>query len=151
MCGIRQAESEALEPQTLASNARLLGSTEARYDWNVEIRRFVVGGALLSMGPEAEPAVPALIDALRDGDSEIRRYAALVLGAIGPRARQAVPALKAALNDDDESVRLAAARALKDIQRRLTDKMEMLVAIVDVSLVSGRWQGMTSAGDGNKW
>jgi len=59
------------------------------------------------------PAVPALIQALGDSYSDVRRVAAEALGAIGDP--QAVPALIQALGDNDSSVRRAAAEALVKI------------------------------------
>jgi HEAT repeat protein len=54
--------------------------------------------------------VPALIQALGDSDSAVRRAAAEALGAIGDP--QAVPPLIQALRDRSENVRAAAAEAL---------------------------------------
>ena len=50
-----------------------------------------------------EPAVPTLIEALRDADGWVRQKAASALGAIGEPV--AVPALIEALKDEDEKVR----------------------------------------------
>ena len=44
-------------------------------------------------------AAPALADALRDGDAEIRKRAAVALGEIGPDARPGAPGLIRALKD----------------------------------------------------
>lgn len=63
-------------------------------------------------GPEARPALPALVDALHSSDTLLRMQAALALGAIGPGARDAVPPLTAALDDPEWSVRRQAAMAL---------------------------------------
>ncbi len=57
-------------------------------------------------------AVPALIQALKDGDSDVRQNAAWALGQIGPEAKAAVLALIQALKDGDSDVRLNAAEAL---------------------------------------
>ena len=56
--------------------------------------------------------MPALIEALKDDDNEVRRNAASALGRIGPAAEAAVPALIEALKDDDNEVRRNAAFAL---------------------------------------
>ena len=55
--------------------------------------------AIQELGPEAEEAVPALVDTLGDGDVEIRAAAAEALGAIGPGAKAGIPALIEALTD----------------------------------------------------
>lgn len=70
-------------------------------------------GALAKIG---SPAVPALVEALRDEHKDVRSSAAYALGRIGPDAKAAVPALVEALKDEDEGVR-EAAKALKTIQR----------------------------------
>jgi HEAT repeat protein len=68
--------------------------------------------ALKKMGPEAEAAVPALFDALRQRRGVDRFPVQEALGRIGPAA---VPALTAALKDKDGDVRLRAASALSRI------------------------------------
>ncbi len=53
----------------------------------------------------AEPAVPALIAALKDEFEGVRKEAATALGKIGPAAKDAIPALEAlqeeALQEED--------------------------------------------------
>ena len=49
------------------------------------------------IGPEAKPAVPALIETLKKGDIRLRGPAAEALGKIGPDAKTAIPALAAVL------------------------------------------------------
>ena len=53
--------------------------------------------ALENMGPDAGPAVPALVKALADEDQRVRQTAVKALGRIGPAAREAVPVLTGAL------------------------------------------------------
>jgi HEAT repeat protein len=67
---------------------------------------------LSDLGPKADAAVPALVDALHDHEGQIGREARLALAQIGPAA---VPALTTALSDDDEKVRWWAAQALEEI------------------------------------
>src|SRR5262245_18982446 len=61
------------------------------------------------MGEQGQGAVPALIDAMRDEDAEVRRMITAALGEIGPPSRTAVPALVNSLRDRHESVRRRAA------------------------------------------
>lgn len=68
--------------------------------------------ALITWGPEAEPAIPVLIRALGDEEWQVRKPAAQALAAIGPAAQPAVPALIKALNDEEWHVRKPAAQAL---------------------------------------
>jgi HEAT repeat protein len=74
--------------------------------------------ALGQLGAAARPAVPALVEALRDKNPGIRPTAAAALGEIGPDAQDAIPALTAALKEKDENVRTAAAEAIKKIERK---------------------------------
>jgi HEAT repeat protein len=64
---------------------------------------------------DAAQTVPALIEALKDHDHDIRWSAAIGLGNLGESAREAVPALKLAQRDRDARVREAARVALSRI------------------------------------
>jgi HEAT repeat protein len=66
------------------------------------------------MFAEAEPAVPALVNALWDEESHVRSSAAEALGRIGPGAKKAVPALVALLQGEaaEDHVCSATAEAL---------------------------------------
>jgi HEAT repeat protein len=86
--------------------------------------------ALAHYGAQAAPAVPRLIDLLRDSDSEVRWNAALTLGKIGPDAKAAVPNLVAALKDENALVREHAAEALGDIGPDARDAIPELVAVL---------------------
>src|SRR5690348_5579451 len=50
---------------------------------------------------DAAQTVPALIAALKDSESDVRRSAALGLGQLGESAKEAIPALQAAQSDRD--------------------------------------------------
>jgi HEAT repeat protein len=81
--------------------------------WGVLVRALrheAVRAAVVELGT---PAVPPLIQALRDGNSDVRWAACEALGAIGDR--QAVPPLIQALRDGNSDVRAAACRALVKI------------------------------------
>jgi PBS lyase HEAT-like repeat. len=84
--------------------------------WGVLIRALTctqVREVVVGLGA---PAVPALIQALGDSDSDVRAAAAEALGAIGdPRA---VPALIEALGDDLDDVRRAAQQAIQQIETK---------------------------------
>ena len=67
--------------------------------------------ALGAFGRAAAPAVPALLDALRDPDMRIRWFAIESLALIGPEAKAAVPALIEALRSRD----VAAAGVLRGV------------------------------------
>ncbi len=72
--------------------------------------------ALRDRPKESKVAVAALIEALSDEDSVVRRDAARALGGFGHAAQPALPALKAHLDDAEPSVRKAAAAAIKKIE-----------------------------------
>lgn len=71
--------------------------------------------ALARKGAEALPAVPRLIELLRDEDQLFVTRALRALEAIGPPAQQAVPALVELASDQDYLIRLHARTALKVI------------------------------------
>lgn len=80
--------------------------------------QYFVCRTLGAMGEVAKPAVPKLIDRLKNGLPSVRRHAATALGNIGPVAGQeAVEALTAALSDPLAPVRQDAARALGQFGR----------------------------------
>jgi HEAT repeat protein len=58
--------------------------------------------ALRNLGPDAQPAVNAMIPLLRTGDRNTKRLAAQALGAVGPRARPAIPALIEAARETED-------------------------------------------------
>jgi len=64
------------------------------------------------IGPAAKDAAPALAEALKDPDRDVRQNAAQSLGYIGPGAKAAAPGLIFALKDNDAQVRRSAAFAL---------------------------------------
>src|SRR3954465_7327478 len=68
---------------------------------NPEVRLQALN-ALADKGPEAEPAVPALIELFHSYDEDDRLNAALALGKIGPSA---VDSLTTALSSSDADVR----------------------------------------------
>lgn len=61
-----------------------------------------------------EPAIPALMDALRDPSNVVRKDVARIIGQIG--TLEAVPALIAALHDESPEVRKAVADALGQVR-----------------------------------
>ncbi len=67
------------------------------------------------IGPAAKDAAPALAEALKDVDRDVRQNAAQSLGYIGPGAKGAAPALITALQDKEWQVRKSAAFALGKI------------------------------------
>lgn len=88
--------------------------------------RYFAAAALGEIGPDAEAAVPALIEALADADPELRSGGLEALGRIARRAELCLPALRAALRDPAPSARVYAAAGVlvfsanaEDAQREL--------------------------------
>jgi HEAT repeat protein len=81
-----------------------------------ELLRLHAALVLGSLGEEARPALPILVDLLCSDNVLDRRAAAWALRDLGEVAEEAVPALLEALEDDDEQVEDLAAQALEAIQ-----------------------------------
>jgi hypothetical protein len=64
---------------------------------------------------DVKGAISQLHDALKMGDSYLRRLAAMLLGQIGPDAKETLPTLSLLLHDDDKIVRDAAEQAINRI------------------------------------
>jgi HEAT repeat protein len=71
---------------------------------------------LARAGNATKEAVPALVAALDDKESDVKILAAHVLGQIGPAARDAAEALTKAAKDSDKGVSDTAAKALEKVQ-----------------------------------
>jgi HEAT repeat protein len=70
---------------------------------------------LAKLGPQAEPAVPALVALLADESPKVKTEVLFVLGAIGPKAVAAVEPATKLLADKDRDVMLTAAYVLGKI------------------------------------
>jgi len=84
-----------------------------------------VAGELIAIG---QPAVGPLLEALRTGDLETRRWAGWALSEIGPSDPGAAAALAAALGDEDATVRACAAGALGKMGASAAPAVEALIA-----------------------
>ena len=90
--------------------------------------RLVSGAAVESLQKIGQPAIPALAEAMKDSDEQVRWHVAKALSTIANE--QAVPALITALQDKDYGVRWLAAEGLAHagratlipLFRRLTEK-----------------------------
>ena len=71
--------------------------------------------ALALMGPDAEPAVAALAQALESKNQQVVMQATVALSKIGPAAQPAVPQLKKLLSTKRPLICMVALRALGDI------------------------------------
>ena len=90
-------------------------------DWTATLKnpypgiRADAAAALGHLGPQAKNAVPALEEALKDEEAEVRAQAAQALAAIG---EEAVQPLTKALSDDNRQMRMGAALALGRMGRK---------------------------------
>ena len=134
---VRVEAAYALAQIGNAAEAVIPTLIEGTKDDNVEVRRYLAE-AFGSIGPDAAPAVPALIDMLdNDEDKQARFESALALAQIGPAANDAVPILEKALRDPDRYVRDNSIHALKRI-----DTPEAESALFDYLLMA-RWCPIT--------
>jgi HEAT repeat protein len=84
-----------------------------------ERKRLIAARLLPQRTGDAAQVVPALIEALKDKEGDIRWSAAIGLGSFREQARDAIPALQAAQRDRDARVREAAGVALSRIDPSL--------------------------------
>jgi HEAT repeat protein len=85
-------------------------------DPDVEIR-YYAAKSLSAVGPEAEGAVPSLIEALKVKENEkLFNYLMKSLRKIGPKASTAVPLLREMSQHSNESYRKEALEALESIE-----------------------------------
>lgn len=96
-----------IAPRALAQLAEL--ATD-RTDPHLALR------CIAELGPKAAPTVPAVAGQLASTFDEVRKLAALALGAIGPAAKDALPALERAFSDRDKDVAAAARAAVERIR-----------------------------------
>ena len=77
--------------------------------------RIIAARLLAQRKGEAAQVVPALVEALKDKENDIRLSAAIGLGYFGEQAKDAIPALQTAQRDRDARIREAASKALSRI------------------------------------
>ena len=121
---------KSVEADTALSQIGGSEAVPALIEASVKIKHTEVNlNAARALAAIGDPAVPALLSAMRDEDRRLCRTAARVLGRIGNKA--AVPALISALRDKHAAVRASAAEALgaigsstavEALQEALSDK-----------------------------
>ena len=107
-----------LGDDALPALARGLADPDVQVRRNVALFLYLVAnGRYAATEPalDIQSTLPALIAALKDGDTRVRGAVAQAIGEIGPKAAPAVPALVALLADPDEGPRSAAAIGLRGI------------------------------------
>ena len=99
------ALSQIRHPSTVTALSRKLRHSSAGV-------RVLAARCLASMGPWAREAIPFLIEASGDTDSDVRQSAVEALGKIRPNSETVIAALSKALSDPRPHVRAKAAEAL---------------------------------------
>jgi HEAT repeat protein len=91
--------------------------------------------AMMALRKIGKPAVPALVEALKDDSPLVRWQAAMVLAGIGPDAKEALPALKEARDAEikrpEVSPDVVTAAALAEVQLG-GDPAEPVAAVVEL-------------------
>jgi HEAT repeat protein len=114
--------------------------SHALSDNDVQMRRNVVlvlinlaGGYSVEARPKLDirDAIPELIHATEDGDSDVRAWAAHALAEIGPDAKEALPALLKLLKDHEEGPRITSCLALGNIGPAAKDALPALKAALN--------------------
>jgi HEAT repeat protein len=86
--------------------------------------------ALGHMGPEAEPAVPALTEALGDPSADLRLAAAEALARVGPAASAAVPAMTQLLKEGQPA---RVVRTIKALRRLRGNNYDAIPALIEAT------------------
>jgi len=98
-----------LDVRDLAANRDVKGLIDALNYEKADIRS-TVADALPEIGTDAQIALPALIEALKDGDENVRNHVAEAIHTIAGQI--SVPSLIEALKDDESWIRQMAACTL---------------------------------------
>ncbi len=83
------------------------------------------------MGPGAEAALPALLNALQDKNASVRQHAAVAIGRIGNSNKEVVETLIQTVGDDDSRVRIAAVISIRQLVDDPAVLIPMAVEIMD--------------------
>ena len=116
-----RASAEAALAKGAQRSLPVLRQLLSRQDEDLQAATFEV---IRRIGP---PAIPMLVDLLRDQDVFIRRNAVDTLIDFAPHTEGIQPALRRALSDEDELVAGDAARALGALGRRASPSVGALV------------------------
>lgn len=106
------------------------GQSGSKADLNAELGK--LGGdadtkvnalnEISQLGEKAAPAVPKIMELLKDPDPVVKRTAAFTLGSIGPKAKAAIPALKEILNNsNDRDTLTATVNAIRAIDEKAVE------------------------------
>ena len=97
---------------------------------NNNARTFAMS-AIETIGTNAEPAIPALLDCLREPDQHVAGCAASTLGSLQLRSDLVVPALKEVLQDERSLLQLFVINALARFGPEAREACPLLVRFLD--------------------
>jgi HEAT repeat protein len=100
-------------------------------------RRRVAVGALVFIGPPAKPAIPALINCLKDPYAGVQANAARALGRIGVPSPEIVKSLVECFGDPDVEVRCSAEAAVTEFGNPAIPTLSALLNDPDESIRKG--------------
>lgn len=128
---------EAEEGAAQLEAARAIGNADGRASRAIEAlgkalkdeERHVALHAAHALASIGEPAVPVLIEAVKDEKS--RRIALLVIEDLGPTAKSAIPTLKELLSDKEPGIRRAAILALAGVGPDASEHVDVFIAALD--------------------
>ena len=107
-----------LGPSGALALSRALGDDDVHLRRNAALALNVLAGGWYDASwakLDIRPALPKLVAALEDTDSNVRGWSAQAIGEIGPDAQKAVPDLIRLLSNSDEGTRNSACIALRFI------------------------------------
>lgn len=107
-----RAEAQGHKAKEPEFQGRTLSSWVADLKGAAPYTRNAAAYAIGGMGADAKPAVPALIEALKDPEAAVRFPVCVALREIGPAAKDAIPALTETLDDRNDDVAAMARKAL---------------------------------------
>ena len=110
---IAAQQTQPAEPQY---NDRSLNSWMKDLDSADKRTRLVAADAIARMGPQAKPALPALIKLLNDPEKSIRMSGIVAIARIGAEAKPALPILQQLTTDPDPNISKAAKLAIEAIE-----------------------------------
>ena len=118
-----------LGPSSVSALSRALGDDDVQLRKNVALAFNALAGGWYDLSwqkLDIKSALPALVAALHDKDSNVRGWSAQAIGDIGPDAAKAVPDLITLLSNSDEASRNSACIALGSIGPAAKDALPAL-------------------------
>src|SRR5207248_947659 len=84
--------------------------------------------SLGKISPKSKTVIPALLEALKEVNGDVRHFAVETLGSLGSEAKSAMPALIEMLTDRDADIQLQAVAALVRIDPKAKEVVRNVAA-----------------------